>query len=268
MATDNPSPLFIVGSPRSGTSILVMALRAAGYRGFNEGNFFGLLAHFDGIVDRYFKTFWTDDPFVMMSRIDREEFKISIAELFKRVVDRENPVAPWLDKSGNPDVISMIPVLLRLWPSACFIFAKRRGIENIVSRLKKFPSNDFDYHCRDWAANMAAWRAIKGEVPDLRYLEVDQQSLIQTPVAAAGQIAAFLNMSAPQQARLVSAFRKERPQQTSAGTTERVMTLQSTGWPPQRIEQFKRICGPEMEQFEYTTDETYKRSAVEQSAVA
>ena len=40
MATDNPSPLFIVGSPRSGTSILVMALRAAGYRGFNEGNFF------------------------------------------------------------------------------------------------------------------------------------------------------------------------------------------------------------------------------------
>jgi hypothetical protein len=250
--------LFIVGSPRSGTSILVLALRAAGYRGFNEGNFFGLLATFDGIIDKYFRTFWTDDPFVMMSRIDREEFKASLAELFKRIVDRENPVAPWLDKSGNADVINMIPVLLRLWPSAHFIYAKRRGLENIVSRVKKFPQYNFEYHCRDWAANMTAWRAARREVPDLRYLEVDQQDLIQSPGATSAQLAAFLNLSEAQAARLAATFRKERPQQTSAGTTERVLTLRSTGWSPQQIGLFTKICGPEMELFGYTLDDTYQ----------
>ena len=32
-------PVFVVGSPRSGTSILVDALFSAGYKGFREGSF-------------------------------------------------------------------------------------------------------------------------------------------------------------------------------------------------------------------------------------
>jgi hypothetical protein len=258
VATDNPTPLFVVGSPRSGTSALVAALRAAGYRGFNEGNFLGLLAHMRRITDNYFDTFWTDDPFVMMSRIDRDEFKSHLAELFKRIIGRENPVEPWLDKSGNPEVVMLIPVLRELWPSAHFIFAKRRGIENIASRVRKFPAYGFEYHCKDWAANMSAWRAVRQDLPDLPCIEVEQYGLVHNPAAAAAPITAFLRLSPKQEARLVNAFRKERPQQTEAGSTARVLTLKTAGWSPQQIELFKRHCGQEMELFGYSLDESYK----------
>ncbi len=46
MSIDGPqpaAPLFIVGSPRSGTSVLVDAAFAAGFKGFREGNLLGLL---------------------------------------------------------------------------------------------------------------------------------------------------------------------------------------------------------------------------------
>jgi hypothetical protein len=266
VTTANPSPLFIVGSPRSGTSALVGALRAAGYRGFNEGNFFGLLANFHLTIDNYFRSFGTDDPFVMMSRIDRQELKTGVAELIRKIVDRENPVAPWMDKSGNPDVITMIPALVTQWPTAHFLFAKRRGLENITSRLKKFPNYSFEYHCRDWAANMAAWRAVRQELPDLRCLEMDQQSLIKTPIAAGRQIAAFLNLSVQQQTRLINTFRKDRPQQTSAGSSERVLSLQSTGWSAQHKDIFMRLCGHEMQYYDYSLDETYRRTPAEPPA--
>jgi hypothetical protein len=34
--------VFIVGSPRSGTSILTRAMQGLGYQGFHEGNFLTL----------------------------------------------------------------------------------------------------------------------------------------------------------------------------------------------------------------------------------
>jgi hypothetical protein len=258
--TDNPSPLFVVGSPRSGTSIVVMALLAAGYSGYNEGNFLGLLTHLRRVTNNYFDTFWTDDPFTMISRIDRQEFMASIAELFRRILDRENPVAPWLDKSGNPDVIRLIPVLVELWPSAHFIFAKRRGIENITSRVKKFPMYNFEYHCKDWAANMSVWRTVRRDLPSLPCLEVDQQDILRKAAATATQLGDFLNLAAPQRARLLAAFRKERPQQTDAGSTERVLTLQTTRWSPQQVELFMKHCKQEMDLFGYTLDESYRVS--------
>jgi len=258
MSTVHPYPLFVVGSPRSGTSVLVTALRRAAYRGFNEGNFVGMMDEINRIVDQHFAMFGTSDPGVIMSKIDKDEVKAALYEPFKRIVERENPVAPWLDKSGNPAVIRRIPELLALWPSGHFIFAKRRGIENIVSRMRKFPSHPFEYHCQDWAANMSAWRKIRNVIPNLKCLELDQRDMIANPEAVSAQLANFLRLSADQQAQLTTAFREERPQRTSEHSTERLYSLQSTGWSPQEVELFMTHCKQEMDWYGYTLDETYK----------
>jgi hypothetical protein len=251
------SPVFVVGSPRSGTSMLAHLLISAGYSGFREGNFLGLLRHIERLLGNYFNWFGTDNPEVLMSRIDREELLADIAELFRRRLEKEHPIAPWFDKSGNPEVIELIPTLVQMWPSARFVFAKRRSIENIVSRLKKFPEHPFEYHCRDWAKNMSAWRAVRAALPDLACIEVEQQDMVKHPAVVAAELGELLGLPPDRQAGLIKIMGSERPQQTTAGSTERVMSLASTGWSPADVDLFLTHCKAEMDAFGYTLDETY-----------
>ncbi len=258
MSTPHPSPVFIVGSPRSGTSLLVVALRNAAYFGFNEGNFFALLEQIYLVTDRHYAAFGADTPYCLMAHLDKQALKASIAELFKQIVERANSAAPWFDKSGNAAMIRQIPLLVQLWPEAHFIFAKRRGIENVASRLKKFPEITFENHCKGWANTMSAWRAVRAELPDLKCVEIEQQELIRTPAATSEHLGAFLNFSAVQKAGLVATFREQRPEQTAAGTSQRVLSLRTTGWSRRQTELFAQHCAAEMDSFGYTLDETYR----------
>jgi Sulfotransferase family len=140
------SPLFIVGSPRSGTSILTQALRLADYAGYAEGNFLSLLHTLGNNVDRHFTFFASTDPDVLTTHIDRDTLKSRLFTVLRDMVEERFAGQPWLDKTGNPEMIAAIPILRTLWPHSAFIFAKRRAIENIVSRLKKFPQYDLAYH--------------------------------------------------------------------------------------------------------------------------
>ena len=100
-----------------------------------------------------------------------------------------HPYPLWFDKSGHAEMIPAIPILRRLWPDSVYIFCKRRAIENVASRLKKFPAHDFERHCAGWAKTMAAWRGVRPELPPEIYLEVDQQDLIRDTEAISTRIA-------------------------------------------------------------------------------
>src|SRR3954469_5424274 len=168
-------PVFIIGSPRSGTSALIGALLGVGYNGYREGNFLQLMPMIGAMIDRHFATFGQDGAEVLVTHVDPKALKEAINEVFAGFVNRLHPNPPWVDKSGNPEMIGAIPALMKLWPDSHFVFAKRRAIENIVSRLKKFSQHNFEYHCRDWARNMQAWRIMRDNVPKASRLEVDQQ---------------------------------------------------------------------------------------------
>lgn len=132
------------------------------------------MAHYlDQLIDRQFSLFSGDKN--LISAVDKNKLKTSIFGILKQTADELNPEASWFDKTGNPDMIFAIPVLLKLWPESVFIFAKRRAIENVKSRLKKFPNHNFDYHCSDWAKNMSAWRQIRTQLPASKFVEIDQQ---------------------------------------------------------------------------------------------
>jgi hypothetical protein len=154
-------------------------------------------------------------------------------------------------------MIEAMPILLELWPDAKFIFAKRRGIENVVSRVQKFPARDFGYHCRDWAKNMSAWRRMCGRFPDLPGIDVDQRDISDSPAATAALIAEFLGMPDSARAKMATRFQNSRPQQTGPETTSRVLLLAETGWSDE-LEKFHRLCGREMDAYGYTTDATYR----------
>ncbi len=246
----------MVGSPRTGTSILIDTLFAAGYHGFREGNFLPLIRTVDHGITRHFKQFPPLSDKVLVGCIDRDRFRREILEVFKAHVEQLNPRAPWVDKSGNPDMIEAIPVLRELWPSSIFIFSKRRAIENLMSRVKKFPEHTFEYHCRDWARNMAAWRGIR-ESLGKGAIELDQQEMIQHPQVAAARIADLVNADPEAGGRMQATLMHQRPQQTAEGTASRTLDLIETGWSPRQIEVFMTHCWSEMQAYKYSLSKEY-----------
>jgi hypothetical protein len=253
-------PVFIVGSPRSGTSILVDALLTVGYRGFREGNFLSLLFNINREIDNHYSIFSDGNEKVMTNRISKDIFKGKIFRCFYDVVSEHNSMPPWFDKTGNPEMISCIPILRSLWPDAIFIFAKRRAIENVTSRLKKFPAHSFEHHCIDWARNMATWRSVRSQLPAAAFIEIDQQQIIQCPDEAALSLNAFLSVDTSKNDDLIKVFQINRPQQTADGSAARVISLESTGWSDQQKSVFLQHCKAEMEAFGYSMGNDYSGS--------
>jgi len=259
------SPVFIVGSPRSGTSALAKALSNSGYQGFNEGNFLPLITIVERHIDRHFALSAKPNPNVFVAQVDPQALKSRIEDIFKEITEALNPGPFWFDKSGNAEMIRAIPILRRLWPDSIYIFAKRRGIENVVSRVKKFPGHNFEYHCADWAKNMAAWREIREELPAGVYLEVDQQDLIRNTEDISMKIAEFLQLTEEQLKKLTNTFRSGRPQETSKGSAMKTYSFDSIGWTESEAATFKKYCASEMDAYGYSEGEEYARAAVDPS---
>jgi hypothetical protein len=253
------SPVFIVGSPRSGTTILVAALRIVGYEGFKEGNLLPLINILGNAVDRHLEVTGKIGPNVLAANVDPESLKCQIEGVIKDLADSLNVGNMWFDKSANADMIEAIPRLRRLWPNSVYIFAKRRGIENVVSRVNKFPAHNFEQHCASWARNMSAWRKVRADLPPDVYLEVDQYDLIRDAEGISRRITSFLGLPPELSIKIVKTFKLHRPQQTSDGSAEQIHSLDGLGWSDDQLATFKRICSSEMQAFGYTDGRGYDR---------
>lgn len=252
-------PAFVVGSPRSGTSILVDAMLAAGYYGYREGNFLTLLAWIEKSVERHFSLYADGNAKVLASVVDKAKLLADLRGTFKTTIDVLNPEVPWFDKTGNPEMLSILPVIKTMWPDAVFIFAKRRAIENVGSRLKKFPTHTFEYHCSDWARNMSVWREVRPVLPAGSYIEIDQQDMIQHPDQVARSMTTLLGLPDEATKAVQATFQRNRPQQTSEGSAARIDSLATLAWNENQKDIFRRICGPELQEYGYSTNESYWR---------
>ena len=254
------SPVFIVGSPRSGTSILISSILRSGYNGFLEGNFLSLARVLERDVDRFFSAFYTANPKVLMSQIDKDVLKQKLSQVVLEAAIAQQPRSPWVDKTGGPEMIETIPLLRRTFPAARFIFAKRRAIENIVSRLIKFPGLSFEYHCMDWAKTMAAWRTLRDASPGKDLIEIDQREISAQPDLATHRLKDFLQLTDEEAMLVLKTFTSSKPQETRAGTSERVLSLDAIGWTDDQKTTFHRHCHAEMEIEGYSLDESYWRT--------
>lgn len=251
LSRDLASPVFIVGSPRSGTSVLTRALTGIGYHGFAEGNFLGLSQAVEQRIDEYLANYDIDIPDVLLGNVELIDLKSRLFSVFKEILDKYNPQEPWFDKTGNPEAILGMPRFMKAWPNSRVIFAKRHGIENVSSRLTKFPDRDFNYHCQDWASNMRAWRMTRGQLDPGRITEVDQRELLETPDLVAAKLAALLGVSQDKQRSMERVIQTERPQESYPGSAEKKARIHNIGWTIDQIETFEKLCSEEMSLFGY-----------------
>lgn len=229
---------------------------SAGYSGFREGNFLSLVRVLERDVERHFKMFANQNPAVLISRLEKSRLLSRILDVITEAAAQQQLGELWFDKTGNPEMIEAIPRLRTVWPDAVFIFAKRRGIENVLSRLKKFPGHTFEYHCRDWAQNMSAWQFVREQLGD-QGIEIDQQEIIRKPEATAGRLVHFLGLPAEARRQIYKTFTNNRPEQTSIDSATRVVTLDNVGWDPEQRSTFLRLCVREMEFFRYSFTDDY-----------
>lgn len=253
-------PIFIVGAARTGTSVLVKALReGAGIAGYNEGHFLSIMPSMVRLVTDHIVEQRRKDPsgLVMMAHIKTDTMLGDLMAMMKARMEAEFPDQKvWFDKTPDVLMLRTIPYLMAMWPKARFIFAKRRAIENISSRLRKFTHLTFERNCEHWAMAMDTWLKFKENIPPGQRIEIDQHDMGLHPIETARQIGEFLGSSEKQIKDMGEILKNDRCEFTG-GNEKVVKGLDELGWSTEQIEIYKRVCSPLNKEFGYSDGSTY-----------
>ncbi len=212
LATDPPRrevPFFIVGNPRSGTTLLRFILSTHTRIYIPEET--GFLPHLARYANRQLTRKEVERLVVKIAQMNREweglvddfdEFYDSLPEptltqlldaLYRRRIAPQH-AARWGDK--GPSYVRWIADLDRIFPNAVFIHMVRDGRDSTLSALKKWGQDcwyyDTYYLMRNWARNVRAGRRAGAWLGPDRYLEVRYEQLVAEPEASIHRICEFL----------------------------------------------------------------------------
>ena len=261
-------PVFVIGAPRSGTSAIFQSLTlVTRYRGFFEGHVLDVAAALQRAVDGHFATKRRDIPnpqFFHVEKINEATLQEAVQRLLRRLASGYR-TPYWADKTPTALMVSSAPVLAATWPLARFIFMKRRGIENVMSRQRKFREASFEYNVADWAVTMSGWRAVRGQIPG-KFIELEQIELLRNPDASARAVGDLLALPQDEIKALSDHLRQHRPEVTDP-TGKIISKIEDTGWTPDQIATFHRLCDEEMRAYGYTEDARYSQPSETSTAL-
>jgi hypothetical protein len=259
-------PVFVLGAPRSGTTAVALALMdAAPYAGFGEGQVIDLLVPLQHALMRFYdaraEEIVRPGRGTMLGRIPEEYFAHGIFALFSEAIRQIFPSRYWCDKTPTADMIWAAPSLARIWPNAKFVFMKRRGLENVLSRTRKFRGFPFEDQCLGWTACMEAWREVRNGVAGCA-LELDQHFLAHYPGRAAEAIARLLSLEPKETRDLARKLKHRQPERTGENVLD-TTAASKIPWDAAQWAAFNRICGPTMAAYGYSQDEGYYAAGAE-----
>jgi len=213
VADEAQFPLFILGPARSGTSAIALALLRSGhYKGMGEGHLFPMVHALLGTIDNHYERY-EESQETLLARVPRQSFQEFIRRGLVQLAKELFPTPYWLDKTPTVEMVRSALLMRELWPNARFIFMKRRVIENVLSRQRKFPHESAEMHYLDWIAVMTAWLDVREQLAETAF-ELEHRDLVLDPDAAAARISEFLQMPDGSAARFREYLRTNRPEQT------------------------------------------------------
>lgn len=252
-------PVFVLGAARSGTSAMTQGLFSTGrFSGEREGHCLDLMAYFSDSIEKFYKDknrASSPENDTTLVRMPKDYVESVFAQIFIKIIDEIYPTKSWVDKTPSLNMIRLAPLFLRLWPNSHFIFMKRRSIENIVSRVHKFPEESFLDHCCDWNAVMMAWLEVREELSGVA-IEVDQKILYENPSSIATVLQSFLSLSDEETSRLEESFRFDQPER-SHGVDDTPKSLDNVDWSEEERKIFSDVCSITMNKYNYSQDIKY-----------
>ena len=256
-----PKVTLIVGSPRSGTTAVGNAVQKAfAEQGHGESHIAELFQKLLDSCEQYV----TSSPAArskgtlthQVSQVHMQSLQFESLRSLHRDFYGEEIV---IDKTPGGPMIQALPLLMKVYPQAKVIYCKRRGLENIASRLKKFPKVSFLAHCKQWRNTHHMWCKAKEQITyehnRKSWFCVIEQYLLATNVdSESRKIAEHLAFTPEQHQALVGYLRHESPQKSASNDA---LSLETIKWTEEQKLIFMDICSKEMNRQKYSLDETY-----------
>lgn len=253
-------PIFITGSVRSGTSIVTRALtHGAGIPGYVEGCFIDFLGSFLRAVEHNYerRPLQRRNKQVMLGHVPQQVFTEALLQWFKGQYEQYAPhTGMWVDKTADKELLYALPYVRRMWPQAKFIFMKRRSIENVASRKRKFSHIGFKNHCTLWTELNELMVAQMRVLPKESYIVIDQYDVATAPATVARALGVFLNLTLEQVAQVERVFTEDRPEFTGGDETV-VCSLDEMPWTEAEKQILRDVCGPLTERMGWTLGNAY-----------
>ncbi|MFZ0547488.1 MAG: sulfotransferase [Candidatus Promineifilaceae bacterium] len=209
-ACPGESPFFIVGNPRSGTTLLTFILSShprihiPGETGFlpqltkyNQGQLtpeqVAEIIRTITRLNRKWRGVVTDEK-EFYDALPSHSLACVLDCLYRLQTQKFN-VERWGDKT--PSYVRYIPQIANIFPNAQFIHIIRDGRDSALSAQKRWGTKkwymDNYYLLKNWEANVQAGRRAGKNLPPSRYLEIKYEDLVQKPREIIEQVCNFLN---------------------------------------------------------------------------
>ena len=240
--------VFIVGAPRSGTSILVFALKDVfALPGFGESHVMPAFQRMVHHLRIYTNGFADNKEVIMLKKLKQAELEEYIFAYIRGFYQSTFPGGSWVDKTPTSEAVFGLSFIESVFPDARLIATKRNGIEVVTSHVKKFKSN-FEDACGSWLKSMEGLSRARKVCKNL--LEVDQYDFVNATDDVAGRIAEHLGR--PESAApLAQYFVNTRVEQSSALDPKVKPRLADTQWTDEQKAVFTQQCGDMMRLMHY-----------------
>ena len=152
-------------------------------------------------------------------------------------------------------MIEFIPELVSYYPASKYIYMMRNGVSNVDSRMRKFPNESFEQHCRQWRNNIVMWNDYKTKLPADSYLELKIEEL--SNISVLESLYKFVTNVKTNLGRDFDEFTRFR-----IPSIEKSAYTNSIAWDAQMINTFNSICGDIMAELQYEFPENMLNNTV------
>jgi len=239
--------LYILGSTRSGTSALRNAIAETRYRGHGEGHLVPVLTDMIATVRTAKRSGMGHDVFgTGLHHLDTDALLRALFEGYERYLAEEFAGSHILDKTPTIAPILAAPDLAAYHRNAKFLYCSRRHVDNIQSKLHKFPDVALEEHAREWADCHAAWVDARAQLDaqGQDYLELDFFDLATDCAAVAERIGAYLDLDGDETAGIARYLSSQRPQAEQGRDLTRYLRLSEVDWSDEQKDRFREIATP------------------------
>ncbi|WP_226583449.1 sulfotransferase [Acuticoccus sediminis] len=236
--------VYVLGSTRSGTSALRNALATTRFHGYGEGHLVPLLMDIISAVRRQGREgMGASVPGNGLKELRAPKLLRHLFRGYEAYLSEQLRSRHVIDKTPTIVPIEASPLLNTLHTAPRFIYCSRRHVDNVRSKLKKFPGRTVEQHAREWTGCSQAWQRVREEL-DGNFLALDFYDVATDPAGTGERIGHYLGLEAAEVASLSAYLTSQRPESVPGRDLTDFHRLSEMEWSAAEKEALMSICGP------------------------